>query len=107
MLLSQLLESYTSGGDRVIWAATPATQVSEPALVTLPLTDTRKQGMEVNICWQLAHKQWQILQENSSSCPAVPTVIHGYSCHVTQVRDAPASHFEMGKQDMRPMSGLG
>lgn len=34
-------------------AGTLAACVSEPAPVALPLTDTRKQGTKVNVCWEL------------------------------------------------------
>lgn len=41
----------------MIRAGTLAAHVSEPAPVTLPLTDTRKQGMKVNVCWELGSTQ--------------------------------------------------
>lgn len=37
----------------MIQAGTPAAHVSEPVPVTLPVTDTRKQGVKVNVCWKL------------------------------------------------------
>lgn len=37
----------------MIGAGTPAVHVSEPVPVMLPLTDTRKQGVKVNVCWKL------------------------------------------------------
>lgn len=41
----------------MIGAGTPAVHVSEPVPVMLPLTDTRKQGVKVNVCWKLESTQ--------------------------------------------------